>query len=175
MKAAEQSMGRCHRRLHNGNLSPKKRSRLEQQLERHQAIFRMRELGVGPKERRILGGDFGNRGRVAGLGGDLRRGKGLIRKCHFPYQSYSARPRPTGVDRPGGLAPVPMANQTVHVLLLFLWKGCPRSPREGWDGAEVLEWGVMDGRFRSRPFFEWRPGGLKSGQGREGSNAHPAQ
>jgi hypothetical protein len=36
MKAAEQSMGRCHRRLHNGNLSPKKRSRLEQQLERHQ-------------------------------------------------------------------------------------------------------------------------------------------
>jgi hypothetical protein len=36
MKAAEQSIRRCHGRLHNDNRNPKKRSRLEQQLERHQ-------------------------------------------------------------------------------------------------------------------------------------------
>jgi hypothetical protein len=33
----------------------------------------------------------------------------LIRKTHFPYQSHSARPRPTGIDRPGGPAPVAVA------------------------------------------------------------------
>jgi hypothetical protein len=47
MKAAEQSMGRCHRRLHNGNLSPKKRSRLEQQLERHQQFSECANLDYG--------------------------------------------------------------------------------------------------------------------------------
>jgi hypothetical protein len=49
MKAAEQSMGRCHRRLHNGNLSPKKRSRLEQQLERHQQFSECASLECGRK------------------------------------------------------------------------------------------------------------------------------
>jgi hypothetical protein len=38
MKAAEQSIRRCHGRLHNDNRNPKKRSRLEQQLELHQQI-----------------------------------------------------------------------------------------------------------------------------------------
>src|ERR1700738_3571815 len=75
-------------------------------------MFRMRELGVRPKERRILGGNCGNRGRVAGVGGDLRGVKSLIRKMLFPYQSHSARPRPAGIDRPGGPAPVAVASSS---------------------------------------------------------------